>query len=75
MTNKDTSNVGTARFTLVIPMELSIKLDIERAKRKLSKANWLIEAITEKLEKEEKNQHYIEEIRNDIKYIKNKLEV
>lgn len=70
----DNSNVNTTRFTLVIPMDLSIKLDIAREKVKLNKSNWIIEAIREKLGAENKSKNYIEEMRDDIKHIKELLE-
>ncbi len=48
--------LDTARFTIVIPMELSIRLDMAREKSKLTKSTWIADAILEKLDSTEKKQ-------------------
>ncbi len=63
-------NIDTARFTVVIPMELSIRMDIAREKNKTTKSNWLIEAITDKLDKEDREKTILEEIKNEINELK-----
>ncbi len=62
--------LDTARFTIVIPMELSIRLDMAREKSKLTKSTWIADAILEKLDSTEKETTKLEEIKNELDEIK-----
>ena len=77
MTNEENDNqnadkvdkLKNSRFTLVLPLDLYIKMDIEREKTKFSKSEWISLAISEKLEKEKKqrlNSDILEEIKEEI---------
>jgi hypothetical protein len=65
--------LDTARFTIVIPMELSIRLDMAREKSKLTKSTWITDAISEKLDSTEKETTKLEEIKNELDEIKRLL--
>lgn len=54
------------RWTIVLPIALSISVDIERKNSNDSKSSWIKSAIEEKLKKIKEE----EEAKNEIKYIK-----
>lgn len=45
-------SIDKARFSISLPVDIIIKMDISREKNKTSRTNWIEQAITEKLEKE-----------------------
>tara|TARA_R110002050_G_scaffold298723_2_gene462551 strand:- start:1436 stop:1705 length:270 start_codon:yes stop_codon:yes gene_type:complete len=61
---KEHEKIGKSRFTVTLPLDLSIKLDIEREKSLHTKNDWIIMAVKEKLAKTEGNNE--EDLKSEI---------
>jgi len=71
--NLDKEKIGKTRFTITLPLDISIKVDIEREKSLHTKNDWILMAIKEKLNGEgdiKPFEHSIKQLENDIREIK-----
>lgn len=71
--NLDKEKIGKTRFTITLPLDISIKVDIEREKSLHTKNDWILMAIKEKLTGEgdiKPLEQSIKQLENDIREIK-----
>lgn len=66
--NLDKEKIGKTRFTITLPLDVSIKVDIEREKSLHTRNDWILMAIKEKLSGME--EHDIKQLEKDIREIK-----
>ena len=70
-TSVEEKNIGRITYTLRIPMDLSIKMDLATSKSGISKSKWLLDLIREKVESEEDQENPIEQLRHELNELKN----
>lgn len=66
--NLDKEKIGKTRFTITLPLDVSIKVDIEREKSLHTRNDWILMAIKEKLKGE--SEDIIKQMETDIREIK-----
>lgn len=59
-------NIGRITYTLRIPMDLSIKMDLVTSKSGISKSKWLLELIREKVDSETEQANEIDKLRDEL---------
>lgn len=70
--SNNNEKIGKSRFTVTLPLDLSIRVDIEREKSLHTKNDWIIMAVKEKLSKNEGN--HAEDLKDEITNIKELLD-
>lgn len=70
-TPEEEKNIGRISYTLRIPMDLSIKMDLATSKSGISKSKWLLDLIREKVESEEDQESQLEKLRHEFNELKN----
>lgn len=70
--SNNNEKIGKSRFTVTLPLDLSIRVDIEREKSLHTKNDWIIMAVKEKLSKNEGN--HAEDLKAEITNIKELLD-